>query len=203
MVGNLLVQPHGRVGGMPARPVHPAAAPRVQRHERNSMSNTDMVDLPTTEEWWRLVDRRRTSSALPGPPGSTGSNRPCSWPTASPSPRCWPSAERPRRWPATGPPDVVPHKVMQGNHPSSTVLASLSHPRWSVSRWPSTSTRCHRGSGVGHPTPSTSGEWRWSMPWPSNRNPALSADGPPDLRDQDSSTAGLVRRYRAQRQRPV
>ena len=41
-----------------------------------------------------------------------------------PDARSWPSARRPRRWPPRAPrPTLVPHKVMPGNRPSSTILA--------------------------------------------------------------------------------
>ncbi len=95
------------------------------------------------------------------------------------------------------PADVVPHKVMPGNHPSSTILAPGSRPRCSVSWWPSTSTRCSPRARCGASTPSTSGGWSWARSWPSSW-PRPSVPMPaPDLPDQDTSTAGLVRRYRA------
>ena len=47
-----------------------------------------------------------------------------SWRTCSRRPRCWPSARPPRRSPPRArPAAVVPHKVMPGNRPTSTILA--------------------------------------------------------------------------------
>ena len=48
----------------------------------------------------------------------------CSCRTSSPRPARWPSAGPPRRSRPRAPtPDVAPHKVMPGNHPTTTILA--------------------------------------------------------------------------------
>ena len=59
-----------------------------------------------------------------GDPSGDRHARPVHVPTCSPSPRRWRSARPPRRSPPRAPPaDLVPHKVMPGNRPSSTILA--------------------------------------------------------------------------------
>ncbi len=101
------------------------------------------------------------------------------------------------------PSDVVPHKVMPGNHPSSTILAPLLTPSvlgqlvalyehtvftegavWGIDSFDQWGVELGKAMAV-------------------QLAPALSADTPPDLRDQDSSTAGLTRRYRSLRERPA
>ncbi len=101
------------------------------------------------------------------------------------------------------PPGVVPHKVMPGNHPSSTIVAPKLTPSvlgqlialyehtvfvegviWGIDsfdQWGVELGKVMAGALA----------------------PALSDDAAPDLADEDSSTAGLVTRYRTLRGRPV
>ena len=99
---------------------------------------------------------------------------------------------------------VVPHKVMPGNHPSSTILApELTPAQCSASSWPSTSTRSSWRAPCGASTRSTSGGWSSAKVMAGQLGPVLSAEDRPDLSDQDNSTAALVRTYRSMRGRPV
>ena len=61
---------------------------------------------------------------------------------------------------------VVPHKVMPGNRPSSTISPPSSRRRSSASSSPSTSTRSSSRAASGTSTPSTSGASNWARSWP-------------------------------------
>ncbi len=100
------------------------------------------------------------------------------------------------------PPGVVPHKVMPGNHPSSTILAPVLTPSvlgqlvalyehtvftegavWGIDSFDQWGVELGKAMAV-------------------QLAPALSDADPPDLAGQDSSTASLVARYRDMRGRP-
>ncbi len=100
-------------------------------------------------------------------------------------------------------PGVVPHKVMPGNHPSSTILAPLLTPSvlgqlvalyehtvftegavWGIDSFDQWGVELGKAMAV-------------------QLAPALRDADAPDLGGQDSSTASLVRRYREMRGRPV
>ena len=100
-------------------------------------------------------------------------------------------------------PGVVPHKVMPGNHPSSTIMAPELNPSvlgqlvalyehtvftegavWGIDSFDQWGVELGKAMAV-------------------QLAPTLSDAEPPDLRGQDSSTAALVRRYRAMRGRPT
>ena len=101
------------------------------------------------------------------------------------------------------PPDQVPHKVMPGNHPTSTILAHALTP----------SVLGQLVALYEHTVFVEGAVWgidsfdQWGVElgkvMAGQLAPALSAESVPDLSDQDSSTAGLVRTYRAMRDRPV
>jgi glucose-6-phosphate isomerase len=99
-------------------------------------------------------------------------------------------------------PELVPHKVMPGNHPSSTIIAPLLTPSvlgqlvalyehtvftegavWGIDSFDQWGVELGKAMAV-------------------QLAPALSGAGPSDLGGQDSSTAALVRRYREMRDRP-
>jgi glucose-6-phosphate isomerase len=99
-------------------------------------------------------------------------------------------------------PDVVLHKVMPGNHPSSTIVAPALTPSvlgqlvalyehtvfvegavWGIDSFDQWGVELGKAMAV-------------------QLAPALSDADAPDLAGQDSSTAALVRRYRAMRGRP-
>jgi glucose-6-phosphate isomerase len=99
-------------------------------------------------------------------------------------------------------PGVVPHKVMPGNHPSSTIVAPVLTPSvlgqlvalyehtvftegsvWGIDSFDQWGVELGKAMAV-------------------QLAPALSDEPAPDLAGQDSSTAALVRRYRAMRGRP-
>ncbi len=99
-------------------------------------------------------------------------------------------------------PELVPHKVMPGNHPSSTIIAPLLTPSvlgqlvalyehtvftegavWGIDSFDQWGVELGKAMAV-------------------QLAPALSAADPPDLGGQDSSTAALVRCYRQMRDRP-
>jgi len=99
-------------------------------------------------------------------------------------------------------PAVVPHKVMPGNHPSSTIVAPALTPSvlgqlvalyehtvfvegavWGIDSFDQWGVELGKAMAV-------------------QLAPALSDAEAPDLTGQDSSTAALVRRYRALRDRP-
>jgi len=103
---------------------------------------------------------------------------------------------------ADGTPDaLVPHKVMPGNHPSSTILAPELTP----------STLGQLVALYEHTVFVEGTVWgidsfdQWGVElgkvMAGQLAPALGSDGPPDLSDQDGSTAGLVRAYRSMRGR--
>jgi glucose-6-phosphate isomerase len=101
------------------------------------------------------------------------------------------------------PADVVPHKVMPGNHPTSTILASELTP----------SVLGQLVALYEHTVFVEGAVWgidsfdQWGVElgkvMAGQLGPALSADGAPDLADLDSSTAQLVRTYRGMRGRPA
>ena len=98
---------------------------------------------------------------------------------------------------------VVPHKVMAGNHPTSTILAPSLTP----------SVLGQLVALYEHTVFVEGAVWgidsfdQWGVElgkvMAGQLAPVLSADDAPDLADQDSSTAGLVRAYRTLRGRPV
>ena len=103
---------------------------------------------------------------------------------------------------ADGTPDaLVAHKFMPGNHPSSTILAPELTP----------STLGQLVALYEHTVFVEGTVWgidsfdQWGVElgkvMAGQLAPALSSDGPPDLSDQDTSTAGLVRAYRSMRGR--
>jgi glucose-6-phosphate isomerase len=100
-------------------------------------------------------------------------------------------------------PGVVPHKVMPGNHPSSTIMAPELNPSvlgqlvalyehtvftegavWGIDSFDQWGVELGKAMAV-------------------QLAPTLSDAEPPDLRGQDSSTAALVRQYRAMHDRPT
>jgi glucose-6-phosphate isomerase len=98
---------------------------------------------------------------------------------------------------------VVPHKVMPGNHPTSTILAPALTP----------SVLGQLVALYEHTVFVEGAVWgidsfdQWGVElgkvMAGQLAPVLSAVDVPDLEDQDSSTAGLVRTYRRLRDRPV
>jgi glucose-6-phosphate isomerase len=100
------------------------------------------------------------------------------------------------------PPDVVAHKVMPGNHPSSTILAPKLTP----------SVLGQLVALYEHTVFTEGTIWgidsfdQWGVElgkvMAKQLAPSLSDPGAPDLGGQDGSTAALVRRYRALRGRP-
>ena len=100
-------------------------------------------------------------------------------------------------------PEVVAHKVMPGNHPSSTILAPRLTP----------SVLGQLVALYEHTVFTEGAVWgidsfdQWGVELGKvmavQLAPALTGTDPPDLRDQDSSTAALVARYRALRGRRV
>jgi glucose-6-phosphate isomerase len=101
------------------------------------------------------------------------------------------------------PPELVPHKVMPGNHPSSTILASCLTP----------SVLGQLVALYEHSVFTEGAVWgidsfdQWGVElgkvMAMQLAPALTGTDAPDLQDQDSSTAALVRRYRGLRGRPA
>jgi glucose-6-phosphate isomerase len=101
------------------------------------------------------------------------------------------------------PPDVVPHKVMPGNHPSSTILAPSLTP----------SVLGQLVALYEHTVFTEGAVWgidsfdQWGVElgkvMAKQLAPTLTSPSVPDLDDQDSSTAALVRRYRGLRGRPA
>jgi glucose-6-phosphate isomerase len=100
-------------------------------------------------------------------------------------------------------PEVVPHKVMPGNHPSSTIVAPVLTPSvlgqlvalyehtvftegsvWGIDSFDQWGVELGKAMAV-------------------QLAPALSDEQAPDLAGQDSSTAALVRLYRQMRGRPT
>jgi glucose-6-phosphate isomerase len=100
-------------------------------------------------------------------------------------------------------PEVVAHKVMPGNHPSSTILAPRLTP----------SVLGQLVALYEHTVFTEGAVWgidsfdQWGVELGKvmavQLAPALTGTDPTDLRDQDSSTAALVARYRALRGRRV
>jgi glucose-6-phosphate isomerase len=98
---------------------------------------------------------------------------------------------------------LVPHKVMAGNHPSSTILAPALTP----------SVLGQLVALYEHIVFTEGTVWgidsfdQWGVElgkvMAKQLAPALSSPEAPDLRDQDGSTAALIRRYRINRGRPV
>jgi len=101
------------------------------------------------------------------------------------------------------PAEVVPHKVMPGNHPSSTILAPELTPSvlgQLVALYEHTVFVEGTVWGI-----DSFDQWGVELGkvMAGQLGPVLSSEAAPDLSDQDSSTAGLVRTYRALRGRPV
>ena len=100
------------------------------------------------------------------------------------------------------PESLVPHKVMPGNHPSSTIMAPELTP----------SVLGQLVALYEHTVFTEGAVWgidsfdQWGVElgkvMAKQLAPALTGAGPPDLSGQDSSTAALVRRYRAIRELP-
>ncbi|MGD0392606.1 MAG: glucose-6-phosphate isomerase [Acidimicrobiales bacterium] len=100
------------------------------------------------------------------------------------------------------PAPLVAHKVMPGNHPSSTIMAPKLTP----------SVLGQLVALYEHTVFTEGAVWgidsfdQWGVElgkvMAKQLAPALTGAGPPDLSGQDSSTAALVRRYRAVRQLP-
>jgi glucose-6-phosphate isomerase len=101
------------------------------------------------------------------------------------------------------PPELVPHKVMPGNHPSSTILAPSLTP----------SVLGQLVALYEHSVFTEGAVWgidsfdQWGVElgkvMAMQLAPALTASDSQDLQDQDSSTAALVRHYRGLRGRPA
>jgi len=101
------------------------------------------------------------------------------------------------------PVDVVPHKVMPGNHPTSTILAPELTP----------SVLGQLVALYEHTVFVEGAVWgidsfdQWGVElgkvMAGQLHPVLTGSSAPDLSAQDSSTAALVRTYRAMRGRPV
>jgi glucose-6-phosphate isomerase len=99
-------------------------------------------------------------------------------------------------------PDVVPHKVMPGNHPSSTIIAPRLTP----------SVLGQLVALYEHTVFTEGAVWgidsfdQWGVElgkvMAMQLAPALTDADPPDLAGQDSSTTALVERYRSLRHRP-
>ena len=100
------------------------------------------------------------------------------------------------------PPDLVPHQVMPGNHPSSTIVAPKLSP----------SVLGQLVALYEHAVFTEGTVWgidsfdQWGVElgkvMARQLAPSLTEEDAPDLRDQDSSTAALVRHYRTLRGRP-
>jgi glucose-6-phosphate isomerase len=100
------------------------------------------------------------------------------------------------------PADVVPHKVMPGNRPSSTILAPKLTPSvlgQLVALYEHTVFVEGTIWGI-----DSFDQWGVELGKVMAKElaPVLSSETAPDLSDQDGSTASLVRRYRALRGRP-
>jgi glucose-6-phosphate isomerase len=97
--------------------------------------------------------------------------------------------------------DVVPHKVMPGNRPSSTLFA----PKLTPSVLGQLVALYEHTVFVEGCVWSIDSFDQWGVElgkvMAKQLAPLLTSDGPPDLSDQDSSTAALVRHYRALRGR--
>jgi glucose-6-phosphate isomerase len=98
---------------------------------------------------------------------------------------------------------LVPHKVMAGNHPSSTILAPTLTP----------SVLGQLVALYEHTVFTEGSVWgidsfdQWGVElgkvMAKQLAPVLSSAEAPDLGDQDGSTAALIRHYRMGRGRPV
>ena len=101
------------------------------------------------------------------------------------------------------PASVVPHKVMPGNHPTSTILA----PRLTPSVLGQLVALYEHTVFVEGAVWGIDSFDQWGVElgkvMAGQLGPALTADEVPDLSDQDSSTAALVRTYRSMRGKPV
>jgi len=100
-------------------------------------------------------------------------------------------------------PELVPHKVMAGNHPSSTIVAPKLTPSvlgQLVALYEHTVFTEGTVWGI-----DSFDQWGVELGKVMARQlaPALIGRAAPDLGDQDSSTAGLVRHYRTLRDRSV
>ena len=101
------------------------------------------------------------------------------------------------------PPELVPHKVMPGNRPSSTILAPKLTP----------SSLGQLVALYEHIVFTAGAVWgidsfdQWGVElgkvMAKQLVPVLTSQSPPDLGDHDASTAGLVRRFRQLRGRAV
>ncbi len=101
------------------------------------------------------------------------------------------------------PPGLVPHKVMPGNRPSSTILAPEVSPSvlgQLVALYEHTVFVEGTIWGI-----DSFDQWGVELGKVMAKElaPVLSSDEAPDLTAQDGSTAGLVRLYRSQRGRPA
>jgi glucose-6-phosphate isomerase len=100
------------------------------------------------------------------------------------------------------PPELVPHKVMPGNRPSSTILA----PRLTPSVLGQLVALYEHTVFVEGTVWGIDSFDQWGVElgkaMAKELAPMLTAEASPDLSDQDASTAALVRRYRALRGRP-
>ncbi len=101
------------------------------------------------------------------------------------------------------PPAAVPNRVMPGNHPSSTILA----PRLTPSVLGQLIALYEHTVFVEGAVWGIDSFDQWGVElgkvMAGALAPALGAEAAPDLAGEDSSTAGLVTRYRALRGRPV
>ena len=127
----------------------------------------------------------------------------CSWPTSSPSRARWPSGRPPRRSrPRARAADVVPHKVMPGNHPSNAIVAPKLTPN----------TLGQLVAAYEHRVFTQGVVWginsfdQWGVElgkvMANQLAPKLQSEGAPDY-DSDSSTNALVRLLREGRGRPA
>jgi glucose-6-phosphate isomerase len=101
------------------------------------------------------------------------------------------------------PPELVPHQVMPGNHPSSTIVAPALTP----------SVLGQLVALYEHTVFTEGAVWgidsfdQWGVElgkvMAKQLAPTLTSPTAPDLDDQDTSTASLVRHYRSLRGRPV
>ena len=100
------------------------------------------------------------------------------------------------------PPELVPHKVMPGNRPSSTILA----PRLTPSILGQLVALYEHATFVEGVVWGIDSFDQWGVElgkvMASDLAPALNAARQPDLAAMDSSTAGLVEYLRAHRSRP-
>jgi len=101
------------------------------------------------------------------------------------------------------PPELVPHKVMPGNRPNSTILA----PRLTPSVLGQLVALYEHTVFVEGTVWGIDSFDQWGVElgkvMAKELAPILTAPAAPDLSAQDSSTASLIRRYRAMRGRPV